>query len=211
MSCTDLEEFQKVWQAQDGAPLDADLLMETLQRHDQSFRRTIFWRDAREIGVALALIPVWTWLGIAQRSPWTWWLGIPGLLWVAGFMFVDRRRQLRAAPPAGASLRVGIAGSLAHVEHQIWLLRNVLWWYLLPLGIPLALFFVQLAIPTGRQDPFPLWQAIVAAAVPLGFLIGLYGFIYWLNQYAVRKLLEPLRERLQSALAALTDNEPAAS
>jgi hypothetical protein len=176
------DELQRIWQSQEGAALNADQLAEALQQHDQSFNRIIFLRDLREIGVALVLIPIWIVMGVC-----------------------------RGAPAAGASLRAGIEYSLGQVEHQIWLLRNILWWYLLPLGIPIALFFIQVTVQVGERSQDPLWQTIVAAAGPMGVLIGVYGFIYWLNQYAVRKQLEPLRDRLQSALAGLTEEPPADS
>lgn len=190
-------------------------LASALRQHDQTFNRTVFWRDLREIGVALALIPVWIVLGVVTSSPWTWWLEIPALLWVAGFMYVDRRRQQRGAPGPGASLRAGLESSVAQVEHQIWLLRNILWWYLLPLGLPLVLFVVQLSLNAARPTDAPSWQtiatAILSATVFLAMLVAIYGFIYWLNQHAVRKQLEPLRERMQSAVAALAEDETAAT
>jgi hypothetical protein len=204
------DKLQTCWQSQDWQ-IDPDNLTESMQRLDRSFSRTIFLRDVREIGVALVLIPVWIVMGIYLPSPWTWWLEIPALVWVAGFMFIDRRRQQRAAPAPGASLRAGTEYSLVQVEHQIWLLRNVLWWYLLPLGIPIALFFVHVAVKTGERTHSPLWQTVLGTAGLLGFLIGLYGFIHWLNQFAVRKHLGPLRERLQSALAALAKDEDVAT
>lgn len=186
--------------------LDANQLAEMLRRHDQTFGRMIYLRDVREIGVALVLIPIWIGIGVymPMTSPWTWWLAIPALIWIAGFMFVDRRRQQRSAPAAGAALRTGIEYSLSQVEHQIWLLRNILWWYLLPIGIPIAMFFVQVAART-EPTTSSVWLIALKAAGPIGFLIGVYGFIYWLNQFAVRKQLEPLRERLQGALDRLTD------
>jgi hypothetical protein len=206
------DELQRIWRSQGEVTLDPTALAETLRRHDQTFGRMISLRDMREIGVSLVLIPIWIGMGLfmPNPSPWTWWLAIPALIWVAGFMFVDRRRQQRAAPAAGASLRNGLDYSLSQVEHQIWLLRNIAWWYLLPLGIPIALFFVQVTVQAADRSHTPLWQALLGAAGPVGTLIGVYGFIYWLNQYAVRKQLEPLRERLESALAALGEDEPAA-
>ena len=38
-----------------------------------------------------------------------------------------------------------VKDSLAQVEHQIWLLRNVFWWYLLPSAIPLLAFFAHVS------------------------------------------------------------------
>jgi hypothetical protein len=202
MSC---DEFQRIWQLQEGVALNADHLAETLQRHDRSFGTMIFWRDLREIGVSLVLIPIWTAMGILIPTPWTWWLEIPALLWVAGFMYVDRQRQLRAAPPPGASLRAGLEYSVAQVEHQIWLLRNILVWYLLPLGIPMLLFLGQLA---GRRREGFSWESIPETLGPVGVSVGVFAFVYWLNQYAVRKQLEPLRQRLQSALDGLAADCP---
>lgn len=199
MSC---DEVQRIWQSQAGAALNAEQLPEALQRHDRSFNRMIFLRDLREIGVALVLIPVWIAMGIAIPSPWTWYLEIPALAWIAGFMFFDRMRQRRTAPAAGVSLRTGVEYSLSQVEHQIWLLRNVHWWYLMPMAIPMFLFFGQLA--GRRRDGFS-WEAIPETLGPVGTVVGVFGFVYWLNQYAVRKQLEPLRKKLQSALAALAE------
>jgi hypothetical protein len=217
-----LDEFERAWKSQGGAALNADQLAEALRKHDQSFNRMIYLRDAREIGVALVLIPIWVAMGlgiplIGALSPWTWWLEIPALIWVAGFMYVDRKRQQRGAPAAGAPLRTTMAYSLDQVEHQIWLLRNILWWYLLPLGIPIALFFVQVNMQIEEKSPVPFWLTLFNAGIPLGaalpvvFLIALYGFIYWLNQYAVRKQLDPMRQHLQAALDGLTDEAAAAS
>ncbi|MFO1095455.1 MAG: hypothetical protein U0992_19455 [Planctomycetaceae bacterium] len=202
MTCTNLDEFQKAWQSQGGTSLNADQLAQALQRHDQSFNRMIFWRDVREIGVALVLIPVWIALGIGMSLPRTWYLAIPGLMWVAGYMFVDRRRQQRAAPGAGASLRSAMQYSLGQVEHQIWLLRNVAWWYLLPLAIPMLAFVAEI----GAQAEPPAWFAGLMTTFVAAVIVGALGFVYWVNQHAVRTHLEPLREQLHAALAGLSDD-----
>ena len=92
--------------------------------------------------------------------------------------------------------------SLAQVEHQIWLLRNVLWWYLLPFTVGIALFWSHVA-----------WQARdnVAGLKFIGLcfagLFVLYTGIYYLNQYAVRKGLIPRRRELESLLKNLTNND----
>lgn len=215
MSCMNPEDFQRIWQSQGALSLNPEKLAAALRQHDHAFSRMIFLRDAREIGVALILIPVWIALGIATSSPWTWWLEIPALVWVAGFMYVDRRRQQRGAPGPGASLRAGLESSVAQAEHQIWLLRNILWWYLLPLGLPLALFAVQVSFNAAKHTPAPLWVNVVtglsSAAIFLAFLVAIFGFIYWLNQFAIRKQLEPMRRQLQSALSALADDEAGAT
>jgi D-alanyl-D-alanine carboxypeptidase len=196
------DEMQKAWQAegaQGRLTVDADLLLKEVQRNQRSFAATIFCRDVREIGVALVLVPVWIFMGIRSTLPWTWYLCVPALLWIAGFMYVDRKRQRRQEARAGNTLREQIEISLAQVEHQIWLLRNVLWWYLLPLWAAMVIFFGHSAWQRERAGESAL--ATTAGAVIVTGLV--FWGIYWLNQYCVRKQLEPRRRELQSLLASL--------
>src|SRR3954451_17696328 len=120
------DEFKRAWQGQPRLTVDAELLLKEVQRNEQSFNAMIFWRDFREVGLALVMVPLWIYLGVKNSSPWTYYLTVPVLLWYAGFMLVDRRRHQRQ-PSEGESLRRHVEGSLAEVEHQIWLLRNVHW------------------------------------------------------------------------------------
>ena len=62
------------------------------------------------------------------------------MLGIAGFMLADRVRHKRRPPVPSEPLRQCVESSLAEVEHQIWLLRNVLWWYLLPLALSASAF-----------------------------------------------------------------------
>lgn len=70
---------------------------------------------------------------------------VPVLVWIAAFMLADRMRHKRQPPALGEPLRQRVESSLTQVEHQIWLLRNVLWWYLLPPALSILAFFGQVA------------------------------------------------------------------
>jgi hypothetical protein len=161
-------------------------------------------------------------LGIAFSLPWTWYLVVLPFIWVAAFLVVDRRRQKRqnesgeparasdkrsstrdASPgtPAVPALLGSARESLAQVEHQIRLLRNVLWWYLLPFLIPILVFFAHVAWRTSQD-----WLERAAFFGFLSsFVVALYGWIYWLNQRAVRLQLEPRRQELLALVASLGD------
>ncbi len=89
--------------------------------------------------------------------------------------------------------------SLSQVDHQIWQLRNVFWWYLLPFTISLSAFFIHVA----RNTTGTWWGAMLVAA-PFGlFLYYLYRWIYRLNQQAVRQQLQPRQEHLQRIVTNL--------
>ena len=134
--------------------------------------------------------------------PWTWYLVMPGIVWIGAFLTADRVRQGRRRALPGASLVRGVQGSLAEVEHQIWLLRNVHWWYLMPLAVPMLAFFAHTFWRASRGN---LGEAGIATSLAAAIVGGLYCWIYWLNQKAVRTTLEPRRRELQGLLAGLKD------
>jgi hypothetical protein len=197
------DPLQQAWQAQ-AAParltLDADRLLAEVRRNHRALDAVIFWRDVREVGVSVLLIPVWILMGVCLALPFTWYLTVPVLVWIAGFLLMDRLRH--RPPPAAAAEPIVqcLRTSLAEVEHQIRLLGSVLWWYLLPPGVSTFLFLGDVAWRTGGGR----W-----AAVPLAGAVALVGLvflgIYRLNQAAVRAELEPRRQELLTLLADLQE------
>jgi len=199
------DKYQQAWQAHTSATrvtVDADLLLKEVQRKQRDFRTVIFYRDFREVVVALVLIPVWFYLGLRMSLPWTWWLGVPACVWMAGFMLVYRKRHVPKRSEPDEPLLACVKTSLTEVEAQIWLLRNVFWWYLLPPSISASAFFVQVGWSARALG----WLNAVAAVVMLEvFLAVLYGGIYFLNQYAVRRQLEPRRREWLTLLDSLKE------
>jgi hypothetical protein len=198
----DSDPLQEAWQSQPRPSLDADELVRELRRGEQQFAAMIFWRDAREVGVSLLLLPVWVAMGVGIGLPWTWYLVMPGIVWIAAFMTADRLRQRGRRALPGESLVRGVQGSLAEVEHQIWLLRNVHWWYLLPLAVPMMAFFAHTFWRASRGN---VWEAAIATTLAAAIVGGVYGWVYWLNQKAVRSTLEPRQRELQGLLKSLKD------
>ena len=129
------------------------------------------------------------------------------MLWVAGYMLADRMRHKRQPPEPGEPLRQHVESSLAQVEHQIWLLRNVLWWDLLPLAFSILAFFAQVA---WQERAGGWWTALVVSMV-VALVAIVFAGVYWLNQYAVRAELEPRRRELETLLMSLKDETPDAS
>lgn len=199
------DEFQEAWQAESERTritIDTSLLLREVQRSQHDFRATILLRDYREAGVAILMIPLWFFLGYLTSPVWTWYLTVPALIWVSGFIIVDRLRRPQRLSGPEDSLRSSVQESLRQVEHQIGLLRNIFWWYLLPFTIPIVIFFAHTSYVSADGNWFVALGLIV---MPSAFVLALYGFIYYLNQYAVRKQLEPRRRELLTLLASLED------
>lgn len=205
----DPDQYQQAWQAhssQARVTVDVDLLLKEVRRNQRAFRAMIFCRDFREVVVALVLIPVWFYLGARTSSPWTWYLTVPALIWIIGFFLVDRMRHRQTRSEPGEPLLASVKESLAQVEHQIWLLRNVFWWYLLPLTISIQTFFAHVALSSAK-----IWFVALVLATPLFvFVAALYSLIDYLNQLAIRSQLGPRRQELIALLASLGDESAAA-
>jgi hypothetical protein len=84
------------------------------------------------------------------------------------------------------------------------LLRNVLWWGLLPLAIPLLAFFGQV---TWQERAGGWWAALFLwAAVALVAVV--FAVVYRMNQDVVRAKLEPRRRELEALLMSLEGRTP---
>jgi len=203
-----LDQYQKAWKAEASqvkVSFDANVLSKEVWKSRESFRSLIFWRDVREVGTSLVMIPIWFVLGSIIPVPWTWWLTVPVLLWIAGFMLVDRKRHPQSPSGPGEPLLFYVTESLTQVEHQIWLLRNVFWWYLLPPSLSLMAFFLHVSWNSSSNG---LEFAFVAGFFAL-FLVVVYGWIYRINQRAVHDQLEPRRQHLMKLVANLESESDA--
>jgi hypothetical protein len=201
------DDAKQAWQEQTSQTrlrVDAEQVLDEVRRKEQQFTAMIFWRDVREIGASLLLVPLWIYLGVRHSSPWTSYLMVPALLWIAGFMLVDRRRHQRQPPEPGEPLRQRVASVLAQLDHQIWLLRNVFWWALLPLALAGLAFFAQFA----WQERWGGWWTALGVSIVVAFGAIVLAGVYWLNQYAVRCELEPRRQELEALLLNFQDETP---
>jgi hypothetical protein len=201
------DPLQAAWQSQPQPAVDSDRLVREFRQGQEKFAATILWRDAREVGVSLVLLPVWVVMGVWIGLPWTWYLVMPGIVWIAAFMTADRMRQRRRRAGPDAPLVRGVESSLAEVEHQIWLLRNVAWWYLLPLAVPMLAFFGHIFWQASRGN---VWEMAVATSIAVVIVGVVNAGVYWINQKAVRSTLEPRRQELAVMLKSLSD-EPLAA
>ena len=196
------ENLQQAWQSQDPraqVTINADVLMKEVRHNQRRFWATIFWRDVREVGVAFWL--TWYFMHRGLRAgDWTDCLVALACFGVGAFILVDRFLQRRKQVGPNQSLVACLEGSLHQVNHQIWLLKNVFWWYLLPLSAAMGISVAASIWPARHQA-----SALIGW---VGYLVvcGLLDwFIYWLNQVAVKKSLEP-RQREWVALLAETGN-----
>lgn len=194
------EDFQKSWQLQDSGKkitINADVLLNEVRRNQKQFRWIILTRDMIEVAVAAVLVPYFIIAGL--RISWTLHLCAVGCFVVGAYFLIDRRRQRRKTPDLHDSLKDCAATSLAEVCHQIWLLKNILWWYLLPIFVPIMVFFGWIA----WRGPAPIGVKILHLLPATISVVLVYAGIYWLNQHAVKKQLNPRKQELEKLLNEL--------
>ncbi len=197
------DSYQQAWQTHESqarVTIDTDLLLQEVQRNQQHFFMQILRRDIIEMGVGLLLLLYWLYQGVTSSLPWTWYLTVPAILWIVGFFLVDRIRHPQTLSEPGEPLLKCVKNSLTQVEHQIWLLRNIFWWYLLPPTLSILAFFAHVAWLSSEG-----WLDALSHAGNFVFLFALYYFIYWLNQRTVDSKLEPRRKELLTLLVSLGD------
>ncbi|MDX1444213.1 MAG: hypothetical protein R3270_10665 [Gammaproteobacteria bacterium] len=163
-------------------------------KHDaQRFERRIRRRDMIESVTAIALFVVF-----GMMLPNAGWLARSGLLIIMASCVFTIWRLYRARNDredlASDSVAEHLQRDIRRVDTQVRLLRNVLWWYLLPPGIGLALL------------TFGIDGLTLPAFIYIGFVVLLYAWVHHINQQAVRRELLPRREALQQQLDELVAN-----
>lgn len=197
-------ELQKTWRkdaSSSKVTIDPDLLLREVKRNKEHFESTIFWRDVREVGVSFVLAVFFLYQGM-KLNQWSLYLPAVACIFVGVFMVIDRVIQKGKLPKSSDSLAGCIKISLAQVKHQIWLLRNVLWWYLLPFAIGVTLFWGYVGWRVRHDSGAGL---IFIGGCFVGLIILCTG-VYYLNQYAVRKGLMPRKQELELLLKTLTND-----
>jgi drug/metabolite transporter (DMT)-like permease len=200
-----LDDLQQTWQSQHEERLrvDPELLLNEVQRNQRNFKQTIFWRDFREVIVAVVMAVWFAWDGLS-RDGWPWMLLSGTCLWVGGFILIDRYRRRGRAARFEDSLLGCTEAALEDVEHQIWLLKNVFWWYILPPAVGIAVALVHMALGVDGEPKWLAWALFLAVGA---FCAAVGAGVYWINQFAVRTELEPRRQELLAVRESLTRTE----
>jgi hypothetical protein len=191
---------------------DMTQMIDAIQRRAKAFHRTIFWRDVREIGAAVVVVPIFVYVAIQARpSPLIsggFFLLAASCLFIAGWLYRSRRGGPKPAPEE--SVAAYGRTLLASYDRQIALLRTAKYWYVLPLYAGMLAVYAgmisKIAAPLGRlreQAPERWLLGVAFLVLVFVFLTAASGFVWWLNErYAVRKLTAE-RESLAAMLPSV--------
>jgi hypothetical protein len=147
------------------------------------------------------------WEANADGSPsWPAWIAATLPLGVAAFFIIDRWTVARRLALQGDDVLAQIDRAADAVKHQIWLLRNVFWWYLLPIGVSVAFLALQLVLymPTDLPPNVALTVKIMVGILVIVPVRVVDWWIWKLNQRAIRVNLEPELAELEARRCEIT-------
>lgn len=203
-----LDQFKERWQALD-APPKSDSEMENIvaecRKKVRQFRVGLLLSDVVEIGTGLAMAFVWAFVFthvFDQHKP-LMLLGAAAILFICLVLAGARVLRLRNDKRAWVSVADEIDRQLYAVNQRIWLLRNVIWWYLTPAAVAIVTVLAAAGLEAGNAH---LAVFLKRTGIYVGCCTLLYAGIYYLNQRAVRKYLLPLKADLESLLHELEDH-----
>jgi hypothetical protein len=200
----DLNDLQREWDSQPGYPEERlNEIAALVRTRSGSMRSTLFARDRREAIACVFIIVVFAayWMfdsywGTAPNAVAKTGIAIiiAGAVEIIVLMQVVQRRG--RADFTSVPLNEFLLSEVQMLSRQIALLRHVVWWYLLPLYIGCCVFVIGIGLtfPGGRVF------SIVFCLADFAFC----AFLWWLNQSARKKTLEPLRDALQRTYDGLS-------
>ena len=200
----DFDTMQLLWQQDTGTnrfSIDAESMHKELLRQGKQFNKQIRFRDNLEgiLGLVIALFFAATPFLPNTEGPWVdhweWFVLSAGCLFVAITFAIQRRRAKQWEIHADHSILETLKNSRDHLNHQIKLLRNILWWYCLPIEIPLLLVTFTSPMFEGFRVSYSL--------ITLAFMVGVVAYNWW----HVRRNLIPKRDSLLQLLQD-TEEEP---
>jgi hypothetical protein len=193
------DELQDKWQSQGNSAsinIETDLLLREVKRNQRNFKALIKGRDRLEVSVGFVLTAFFLWIGLGAKA-WGFVFAAVMCFGVSMFFIIDRYLQKRMARKSTDSIISCIESSLCEVNHQIWLLKNVFWWYLLPLGTGVAMAVLH---TTWMVRDVVTPKFLIGIVLYFIFFIWLYRHIYNLNQKATVDELLPRQGELQEIL-----------
>ena len=199
-----LDELQEAWKSQDTrTAVEASLLLGTVRKRQRRYSRFIWLRNMREGWgpiLAAVLFVCFAESDVASRwQLWPFYLAMAILFGIGVFRVIDTRRQNRKAVRYEDSALSFAERSVLEINHRIWLLENIFWWWILPVAIGGMLVMVQIIMLVGWQNPIVYWKVSQGAGIACAILC----LLYWGNQWTARKYWMPRKAELEAIADSL--------
>jgi len=192
------ESIQDQWQSANGSSKEAKIqqYVQDAKNRERSLHRAVRRRDILETGIALLLVPFFGYFAWSSLGKEMWLAAFAATVLVGCCLYIPWRlhqaRKLQPDPERSSDMLVYLHAELDATKAQYRLLKDILGWYLGPLGgaVILLYFGVQ-----GWSLNTLFYTLIV---------LGLYGVIYLLNQKAAAHKIAPRIEQIENQIRELS-------
>ena len=197
----DKDELNQLWCGQTtGPPTKGEDMLTIAMERAERFDRTIKARSWRECGAAAVVTAIFAFKAWGSQNA----LACAGNLVVAAsglwiVFFMLRYGRNAPAPAADRSLADFQQALLREYEHQILLLKNVKYWYLLPPYLGLLLGSAGI-VTANQAKGLPGWPHLI----PLAIYTAMFGGLWWLNEVYAVSALQRERTRLLEEMNGAT-------
>jgi hypothetical protein len=190
------QEIKNIWQSsgnEEHLQFDKTKLILDLESDLKRFRKAIKYRDWREIGIALLMIPLFGFT--AFKIPFL--LSKIGAIVIVGwcilliFRILGAKRKETILPTE--TYLDYLTKSRQYLLAQYKLLDTVLYWYVLPSVTGILLFFMGFDLSLFKQ----IFYVVIVVGVGIG--------TYLLNKYAVKTGILPRLKRVDGILKDLEE------
>jgi hypothetical protein len=218
----DFDKLQKAWQSQKnnaGVDVNIETLLKQVQEKHRKFVRAIFWRDVREVAASVLGAVFLCWLGLGKfagaklsvilqsQSGWPCYVAAGLMLGVGLFFVVNRFLQRRKERTFEDTVKNGIERTLHQVNHEIWLIKNVFWWYYLPGIVAIALVFDHVIAIMCSQGHRLYAGTMIVVGSTIGLCFVTLSLCYFLNRRYLKNDLIPRRDELAAIARELNQEE----
>ncbi len=197
------EKLKKTWQTQGGISPDRfEQLGDQVRSSSGVFQRTIRRRDAIETIAAVGVI-LGAMVALPHATSWVDGLGYLTIIGAAILIAVVlwRARGRQPEQLSAANLRQHIDHEIAALQRQVHILRNVAWWYLLPIYVGLTLVEVGVF---GPQLSWPMGGTLLLSQ---SLCAVVFMAVWRMNQRAVKQQLEPILGYYLELREAIDDDD----
>lgn len=202
-------ELKDIWAKSSGVThikFNASQLINELTKTMDRIDRKIKSRDTREIGVSIFGILLFGYMAYEIPFPLTKFACVLTQLWFMYVIYRLRATRRNEKPDLSLPFKEQLNQRKAYLMQQEYLLRSVLYWYILPPFICNVLFFAGIG-DTTPYDSFILNQLPESTSSKIGILIFtsiFYAYIVWMNRRAAKENFLPVIkdiEKLQGQLS----------
>lgn len=184
------DDLQKVWDAQNQAPmyiLNEPALEQIVQ---QKSRRAARHADINDWGLIAIMIACSIILLVIDAGNWYTYLSAVSMLGIAAYVGIMRYQRKKYNKNFEHSILGELDQAIANAESEIRRAKSFVWWMLLPVAIPSALNMIQ-----------------SGASIWLGLLIaGMFALGFVVTQWGLKRSLLPRKRSLEALKNKLIEN-----